>query len=75
MRLPLNGLHAGILATIAGLFTLLAAGLALIALAAWGGGARVAAFAAAVLAAWMAGLALRTLRRPRRSSGEDSTIQ
>ena len=39
---------------IAGLFTLLAAGLAVIAVAA-GGGAKVPAFAAAVLAAWMAG--------------------
>jgi hypothetical protein len=47
---------------IAALFTLLAAGLALIALAAWGGGAPVPALAAAVLAAWMGGIALRTLR-------------
>jgi hypothetical protein len=60
---------------IAALFTLLAAGLALIAVAAWGGGAQVPAFAAAVLATWMAGLALRTLRRPRGSSGEDSSIR
>jgi hypothetical protein len=60
---------------IAGLFTLLAAGLALIAVAAWGGGARIPAFAAAVLAVWMAGLALRTLRRPRRTPGEDSTFR
>jgi hypothetical protein len=60
---------------VAGLFCLLAAGLALIAVAAWGGGARVPAFAAAVLAAWMAGLALRALRGPRRPSGEDSRIQ
>ena len=50
---------------IAGLFILLAAGLALIAAAAWEGGARVPAFAAAVLAAWMAGLALRSIRGPR----------
>jgi hypothetical protein len=47
---------------IAALFTLLAAGLALIAVAAWNGGARVPALAAAVLAAWMGGLALRTVR-------------
>ena len=52
-------------APIALLFVLLAAGLAVIALAAWDGGARVPAFAAGVLAAWMAGLALRALRRPR----------
>jgi hypothetical protein len=52
---------------IAGLFVILAAGLALIAKAAWGGGARAAAFAAAVLAVWMASLALRALRgSPRR---------
>jgi hypothetical protein len=50
---------------IAALFALLAAGLALIALAAWSGGARVPAFAAAVLAAWMGGLALRSIRGPR----------
>jgi hypothetical protein len=60
---------------IAGLFCLLAAGLALIAAAAWGGGARVPAFAAAVLAAWMAGLALRALRGSRKASKEDSSIQ
>ena len=47
---------------IAALFTLLAAGLALIAVAAWDGGAPIPAVAAAVLAAWMAGIALRTLR-------------
>jgi hypothetical protein len=59
---------------IAGLFTVLAAGLALIAVAAWGGGARVPALAAAVLAVWMAGLALRLLLgvRPR---GRDSRIR
>ena len=60
---------------IAALFVLLAAGLALIAVAAWGGGAHVAALAAAVLAAWMAGLALRTLRGPRRRSRGDSSIR
>jgi hypothetical protein len=60
---------------IAALFVLLAAGLALIAVAAWGGGAHVAALAAAVLAAWMGGLALRTLRGPRRRSGGDSSIR
>jgi hypothetical protein len=47
------------------LFAVLAAGLALIAVAAWNGGARVPAFAAAVLAAWMAGLALRSIAGPR----------
>ena len=47
---------------IAGLFTVLAAGLALIAAAAWNGGARVPALAAAVLALWMAGLVFRLLR-------------
>jgi hypothetical protein len=50
------------------LFVLLAAGLALIAVAAWNGGARVASFAAAVLAVWMAGLALRSFRGPRNRS-------
>jgi hypothetical protein len=53
---------------IAALFVLLAAGLALIAVAAWNGGARVPAFAAAVLAAWMAGLALRSIAGPRNRS-------
>jgi hypothetical protein len=62
-------------APIALLFVLLAAGLALIAAAAWQGGARVPAFAAAVLAAWMAGLALRALRRPRRRSSGDRSIR
>jgi hypothetical protein len=60
---------------IAGLFVLLAAGLALIALAAWRGGARVPAFAAAVLAAWMGGLALRSIRAPRNRTGGDSSIR
>jgi hypothetical protein len=53
---------------IAALFALLAVGLALIAVAAWGGGARVPAFAAAVLAVWMAGLALRSILGPRNRS-------
>ncbi len=60
---------------IAGLFTLLAAGLALIAVAAWGGGASVPAFAAAVLAAWMAGLAYRSIRRPKKRTADDSSIR
>jgi hypothetical protein len=60
---------------IAALFCALAAGLALIAVAAWGGGAPVPALAAGVLAAWMAGLALRALRGPRGASGEDSSIR
>jgi len=60
---------------IAGLFTALAAGLALIAVAAWHGGARVPALAAAVLAAWMAGLVVRLVRGPRRPPPEDSRIQ
>ena len=47
---------------IAALFTVLATGLAVIAVGAWGGGAQVPAVAAAVLAAWMAGLVVR-LRR------------
>ena len=51
---------------IAGLFAVLAAGLALIAFAAWGGGAKVPALAAAVLALWLAGLALRLIAGPRR---------
>jgi hypothetical protein len=59
---------------IAALFVLLAAGLALIAVGAWRGGADVPAFAAAVLAAWMAGLALRALRRPSRVR-EDTRIR
>jgi integrase/recombinase XerC len=50
---------------IAALFTVLAAGLALIATAAWGGGAHVAAVAAAVLAIWMAGLVVRLVMPPK----------
>ncbi len=60
---------------IAGLFTALAAGLALIAVAAWHGGARVPALAAAVLAAWMAGLVVRLVRGARRPPPGDSRIQ
>jgi hypothetical protein len=60
---------------IAGLFTVLAAGLTLIAVAAWGGGAKVPAFAAAVLALWMAGIVLRLLFGPRRRPPDDSRIQ
>jgi hypothetical protein len=60
---------------IAGLFTVLAAGLALIAVAAWGGGARVPAVAAAVLATWMAWLALRLLTGPRKPRREDTRIR
>jgi hypothetical protein len=60
---------------IAGLFTVLAAGLALIAVAAWNGGARVPALAAAVLALWMAGLVFRLLRGTRRPPPGDSRIQ
>jgi hypothetical protein len=60
---------------IAGLFTVLAAGLAAIAVAAWNGGARVPALAAAVLATWMAGVVLRLLRGTRRPPSDDSRIQ
>jgi hypothetical protein len=60
---------------IAGLFAVLAAGLGLIAVAAWNGGARVPALAAAVLATWMAGLVVRLLRVPRRRPPDDSRIQ
>ena len=60
---------------IAGLFAVLAAGLALIAVAAWNGGARVPALAAAVLATWKAGLVVRLLRVPRRPPPDDSRIQ
>jgi hypothetical protein len=60
---------------IAGLFAVLAAGLTLIAVAAWGGGARVPALAAAVLAAWMAWLALRLLIGPRGPKREDTRIR
>jgi hypothetical protein len=57
------------------LFTVLAAGLALIAVAAWRGGARVPALAAAVLAVWMAGLVVRLVRGARRPPPGDSRIQ
>ncbi|HEY3612606.1 MAG TPA: hypothetical protein VGK92_02825 [Gaiellales bacterium] len=60
---------------IAALFTVLAAGLALIAVAAWGGGATVPALAAAVLAVWMAGLVLRLVFGPRKPPSGDSRIQ
>jgi hypothetical protein len=51
---------------IAGLFSLLAVGLAMIAVAAWNGGAKVPAFAAIVLAAWMAGIVVKLVLAPRR---------
>ena len=51
---------------IAGLFSLLAVGLAVIAVAAWNGGAKVPAFAAIVLAAWMAGIVVKMVLAPRR---------
>lgn len=60
---------------IAALFTLLAAGLAVIAVGAWGGGAHVAAVAAGVLAAWMAGLVVRLLVPPRKRSDDESRIR
>jgi hypothetical protein len=60
---------------IAALFTLLAAGLAVIAVGAWGGGSHVAAVAAAVLAAWMAGLVVRLLVPPRKPSRDDPRIR
>jgi hypothetical protein len=60
---------------IAALFTLLAAGLAVIAVSAWGGGAHVAALAAAVLAAWMAGLVVRLVVPCRKPSGDDPRIR
>lgn len=56
---------------IAGLFTLLALGLAVIALAAWNGGANVPAFAALVLAAWMAGIVVKMVLAPRRRPPAD----
>ena len=56
---------------IAGLFTLLALGLAVIALAAWNGGATVPAFAAVVLAAWMAGIVVKMVLAPRRRPPAD----
>jgi hypothetical protein len=60
---------------IAVLFTLLAAGLAVIAVGGWRGGAHVAAVAAAVLAAWMAGLVVRLLVPPRKRSDDESRIR
>jgi nucleoside permease NupC len=60
---------------IAALFTVLAAGLAVIAVAAWGGGAHVAAVAAAVLAVWMAWLVVRLLVPPRKRSEDESRIR
>jgi hypothetical protein len=60
---------------IAALFTLLAAGLAVIAVGAWGGGAHVAAVAAAVLATWMGGLVVRLLVPRRKASGDDPRIR
>ena len=60
---------------IAGLFTVLAAGLALIATAAWGGGAHVAAVAAAVLAIWMAGLVVRLVMPPKKRPEDESRIR
>ena len=60
---------------IAALFTALAAGLALIAVAAWGGGAHVAALAAGVLSAWMAGLVVRLVIPPRKRPEDESRIR
>jgi hypothetical protein len=60
---------------IAALFALLAAGLTVIAVGAWGGGAHVAAVAAAVLAAWMAGLVVRLLAPPRKRPRDDQRIR
>lgn len=60
---------------IAFLFTLLSAGLAVIAVGAWGGGAHVAAVAAAVLAAWMAGLVVRLLAPARKRPPDDQRIR
>jgi nucleoside permease NupC len=60
---------------IAALFTVLAAGLAVIAVGAWGGGARIAAVAAAVLAAWMGGLVIRLLVPRRKPSEDDPRIR
>jgi hypothetical protein len=60
---------------IAALFALLSAGLTVIAIAAWGGGAHVAALAAAVLAAWMAGLVVRLVAPPRKPSEDDPRIR
>jgi hypothetical protein len=60
---------------IAALFTALAAGLALIAVAAWGGGAHVAALAAGVLSAWMAGLVVRLVAPARKRREDDPRIR
>jgi fatty acid desaturase len=60
---------------IAGLFALLAVGLAVIAIAAWGGGAKVPAFAAAVLAVWMAGLVCTSIRGRKKPTSDDSSIR
>ncbi|HET6171572.1 MAG TPA: hypothetical protein VFD90_03130 [Gaiellales bacterium] len=60
---------------IAALFTVLAAGLTVIAVSAWGGGAHVAAVAAAVLAVWMAGLVVRLVVPPRKRSGNGPRIR
>jgi hypothetical protein len=60
---------------IAALFTVLAIGLGVIAKAAWGGGAHVAALAAGVLALWMAGLVVRLVRPPQKRSGSDPRIR
>ena len=60
---------------IAALFTVLVAGLALIAVAAWGGGAHVAAVAAAVLAIWMAGLVVRLVMPPKKRPEDESRIR
>jgi peptidoglycan/LPS O-acetylase OafA/YrhL len=60
---------------IAGLFALLAVGLAVIAVAAWDGGAKVPAFAALVLAAWMAGIVLKMVLGLRRRPPGDSSIR
>ena len=60
---------------IAGLFTVLAAGLALIAVAAWGGGAQGARAGGRRARALDGGLALRLLVGPRRPPADDSRIQ
>jgi hypothetical protein len=60
---------------IAALFTVLAAGLTVIAVGAWGGGAHVAAVAAGVLAVWMAGLAVRLVVPPRKRPRNDPRIR
>jgi hypothetical protein len=60
---------------IAALFTLLAAGLAVIAKAAWAGGAPIPAVAAGVLAAWMATLVVRLVLPPRKRSADDPRIR